>query len=302
MVNNAVGRKVLTEINGISQIPFLGIGKYNPNGLKATTPIHSCSDFPMDGNKVVSSLTDALKKVGIKDGMTISSHHHFRNGDLVMNNIFDICHKLSIKGLRWFPSATFPCHAPIIDYMRNGTVDLVEGSFNGDIGRFVSYGDMAKIGVLRSHGGRWQAVQDGEVHIDIAIISAPTADPFGNSTGDRGPSACGSLGFALVDSFYADKVIVVTDNLVPFPCIPWQIQGQNVDHVVVVDKIGNPDKIVSGTTAITLSKEKLGIAEMTAEFVKAAGIIKNGFSFQAAAGGISLAFIKYVKKIALINI
>lgn len=297
MVNNAVGRKVLTEINGISQIPFLGIGKYNPNGLKATTPIHSCSDFPMDGNKVVSSLTDALKKVGIKDGMTISSHHHFRNGDLVMNNIFDICHKLSIKGLRWFPSATFPCHAPIIDYMRNGTVDLVEGSLNGDIGRFVSYGDMAKIGVLRSHGGRWQAVQDGEVHIDIAIISAPTADPFGNSTGDRGPSACGSLGFALVDSFYADKVIVVTDNLVPFPCIPWQIQGQNVDHVVVVDKIGNPDKIVSGTTAITLSKEKLGIAEMTAEFVKAAGIIKNGFSFQAGAGGISLAFLKYVKKV-----
>jgi len=297
MVNNAVGRKVLTEINGISQIPFLGIGKYNPNGLKATTPIHSCSDFPMDGNKVVNSLTDALKKVGIKDGMTISSHHHFRNGDLVMNNIFDICHKLSIKGLRWFPSATFPCHAPIIDYMRNGTVDLVEGSLNGDIGRFVSYGDMAKIGVLRSHGGRWQAVQDGEVHIDIAIISAPTADPFGNSTGDRGPSACGSLGFALVDSLYADKVIVVTDNLVPFPCIPWQIQGQNVDHVVVVDKIGNPAKIVSRTTAITLSKEKLGIAEMTAKFVKAAGIIKNGFSFQAGAGGISLAFLKYVKKV-----
>jgi citrate lyase subunit alpha/citrate CoA-transferase len=69
-----------------------------------------------------------------------------------------------------------------------------------------------------------------------------------------------------------------------------------VDYVVVLDKIGEPDKIVAGTTAITLSKERLGIAEMTAKFVKTAGIIKDGFSFQAGAGGISLAFSKYVKE------
>jgi citrate lyase alpha subunit len=44
---------------------------------------------------------------------------------------------------------------------------------------------MRGMGVLRSHGGRWQAIQDGEVHIDIAVIAAPTADPFGNANGDR---------------------------------------------------------------------------------------------------------------------
>jgi citrate lyase subunit alpha/citrate CoA-transferase len=296
MVKNAIGRMVPVEINSIPQTPFMGVGKYKPDGLKATSPIRSCSDYPMDGNKIVQSLKDVLQKAGIRNGMTISSHHHFRNGDLVMNQVFDMCHELGVRGLRWFPSATFPCHAHIIDHMKNGTVDLVEGSLNGDIGRFVSYGDMRKTGTLRSHGGRWQAVQDGEVHIDIAIIAAPTADTFGNATGDRGPSACGSLGFALVDSLYADKVVVVTDNLVPFPCIPWQIQGQNVDHVVVVDKIGEPDKIIAGTTAITSSKERLGIAEMTAKFVQAAGIIKEGFSFQAGAGGISLAFAKYLKE------
>ena len=150
---------------------------------------------------------------------------------------------------------------------------------------------------MRSHGGRWQAVQDGEVHIDIAIIAAPTADMFGNATGDRGPSACGSLGFALVDSIYADKVIVVTDNLIPFPCIPWQIKGHDVDHVVLIDKIGDPEKIVSGNTAKILSKQRLKIAEMTAKFVQVAGIIKEGFSFQSGAGGISLAFAMYVKQI-----
>ena len=296
LVKNALGRIVPSVINGIPQIPFMGIGKYKPDGLKSILSINSCSDYPMDGNKVSHSLKHALLKSGIRDGMTISSHHHFRNGDLIMNQVFDELSLLGIKGLRWFPSATFPCHDPIIDHIKNGTIDLVEGSLNGDIGRFVSLGKMQKTGVLRSHGGRWQAVQDGEVHIDIAIIAAPTADMFGNATGDRGPSACGSLGFALVDSIYADKVIVVTDNLIPFPCIPWQIKGHDVDHVVLIDKIGDPEKIVSGNTAKILSKQRLKIAEMTAKFVQVAGIIKEGFSFQAGTGGISLAFAMYVKQ------
>jgi len=38
---------------------------------------------------------------------------------------------------------------------------------------------MRGMGVLRSHGGRYQAIQDGEVHVDIAVIAAPTADFFG---------------------------------------------------------------------------------------------------------------------------
>jgi citrate lyase subunit alpha/citrate CoA-transferase len=149
--------------------------------------------------------------------------------------------------------------------------------------------------VLRSHGGRWQAIQDGEVKIDIAVIAAPTADPFGNADGSHGPSACGSLGFALADSIYADHVIVVTDNLVPFPCIPSQIQGNNVDHVVEVNCIGDPSKIVSGTTQITKSPERQLIAEYVARFMRDAGIMRDGFSFQAGAGGIALAFVAHLK-------
>jgi citrate lyase subunit alpha/citrate CoA-transferase len=95
---------------------------------------------------------------------------------------------------------------------------------------------------------------------------------------------------------YADKVIVVTDNLVPFPCTPWQIQGNNVDAVVVVDSIGDPAQIVSGTTQITRSPDRLKIAEFTARFVRDAGIMKPGFSFQAGAGGIALAFADYLRR------
>lgn len=299
MIKNAAGRLVPDMINGNPQIPYQGVGKYIPDGRKAAPPIRTSGNFPLDGNKIVDSLAAALEKAGLKDGMTISNHHHFRNGDLIMNQVFDIAAEKGVKGLRWFPSAAFPCQAPIIEHIKSGVIDWIEGSLNGPLGDFASKGGMRGTGVLRSHGGRWQAVQDGEVHIDIAIIAAPTADAFGNATGDRGSSACGLLGFGLVDSLYADKVIVVTDNLVPFPCIPWQIQGQNVDYVVVMDKIGDPAKIVSGTTELTKSPDRLYIAELTAKFVRDAGIMKEGFSFQAGAGGTALAFAIYLRQFML---
>ena len=294
-VKNAAGRMVPTEVNGKKQVPFQGVHGFKPKGHKAAPLISSCSDYPMDGNKVVGSIKEALEKAGLKDGMTISSHHHFRNGDLIMNQVFDAAAELNTKGLMWFPSAAFPCHEPMIKHLDSGVIHHIEGSLNGPLGRYASEGKMAGLAVLRSHGGRWQAIQDGDVHIDIAVIAAPTADPLGNATGDRGPSACGLLGFGLADSMYADKVIVVTDNLVPFPCIPWQIQGQNIDYVVVLDKVGEPEKIVSGTTQLTKSPDRLYIAELTARFVKAAGIMQDGFSFQGGAGGTALAFAIYLK-------
>ncbi|MFH1312104.1 MAG: citrate lyase subunit alpha [Candidatus Eisenbacteria bacterium] len=296
LVRNAAGRLVPTVANGKEQVPYKGVAKYKPEGTKAAPPIASCRDYPSDGNKVVKDLKTALKAAGLKDGMTISTHHHLRDGDLVANMIFDIAAEMGVKDLMWFPSASFPCQAKNIDHMDSGVIHHIEGSMNGPLGRYCSEGKMRGMGMLRSHGGRYQAVQDGEVHIDIAVIAAPTSDPFGNSNGLTGPSACGLLGFALADSQYADKVIVVTDNLIPFPCIPWQIQGNYVDHVVVVDKLGDPEKIISGTTQITRSPDRLLIAEMTAQFVREAGLIKDGFSFQAGAGGTSLAFAIFLKE------
>jgi citrate lyase subunit alpha/citrate CoA-transferase len=201
---------------------------------------------------------------------------------------------MGVRDLTWFPSASFPCHEPIVNHLESGVVHHIEGSMNGKLGDFCSHGKMRGMGVLRSHGGRYQAVQDDEVHIDIAVIAAPTADAFGNANGVNGPSACGLLGFALADSQYADKVIVVTDHLVPFPCVPWQIQGQYVDSVVVVDKVGEPEKIISGTAEITRSPDRLSIAELAARFVDAAGLMKDGFSFQAGAGGTALSFSIYL--------
>lgn len=296
LVKNAAGRMVPTEVNGEKQIPFKGVNQHRPDGNKAKSTIRTCIDYPEDGNKVVKDLKTALKKAGLKDGMTISTHHHLRDGDRVTNMLFDTIKEMGIKNIRWFPSASFPCHQHLIPYLEDGTIHHIEGSMNGPLGRFTTAGKMKGMGVLRSHGGRYQAVQDGEVHIDIAVILSPTADPFGNGNGVTGKSACGLIGFALADSEYADKVIMVTDNLVPFPCIPWQIQGNNVDYVVQIDSLGDSAKIVSGTTEVTKSPDRLLIAEYVARFIDESGIMKDGFSFQAGAGGTNLAFVLYLKE------
>ncbi len=204
---------------------------------------------------------------------------------------------MGVRDLVWFPSASFPCNEPLIKYLGDGTINRIEGSMNGPLGRFVSEGRMNGTAVLRSHGGRVQAIQDGEVKIDIAVLVAPSADSFGNARGRGGQSACGVLGYAKADALYADKVIVVTDNLVDLPCLPMEIEGNYVDYVVVVDKIGIPERIVSGTTQITKSPDRLLIAELTASFLEKSGILKDGISLQAGAGGTSLAIAVFIHEI-----
>jgi len=289
MIKNAIGRLVPTSVNGEKVIPFKGINNHRPQGNKYAPRISTAIDFPDKDSKLQPSLEKALKAAGMKDGMTISTHHHLRNGDFIANQVFKIAQENKVKDLVWFPSASFPCHAPIIDQLKDGTINRIEGSMNGPLGKFVSEGKMKGTAVLRSHGGRYQAIQDGEVKIDIAVIAAPTADSFGNANGLHGKSACGGLGYALADFQYADKVIIVTDNLVDFPAVPMQVEGNYVDYVVKVDSIGDPNKIVSGTTRITKSPDRLMIADLTTKFCQAAGILVNGFSFQMGAGGTSLA-------------
>ncbi|MDZ7338599.1 MAG: citrate lyase subunit alpha [candidate division KSB1 bacterium] len=292
LVENAIGRLVPTEVEGRKLRPFQGAHADKGGGRTAGAPIRAASQFR---NKLLKSLDEAIDACDIKDGMTVSFHHHLRDGDYVVNMVMEKLARRGLKDLVVAPSALFPCHEPLVRHIEKGVVRRVEGSMNGPVGRACSLGKMPSVCVLRSHGGRYRAIQDGDLHIDVAFIAAPAADAHGNANGLYGKSACGPLGFALADSLYADKVVVITDNLVPFPCYPWSIQGGNVDYVVQVEAIGDPSRIVSGTTVITRSPTRLLIAKYAAQLVVDSGIMyEPHFSFQAGAGGVSLAFVQYM--------
>ncbi|HNV68120.1 MAG TPA: citrate lyase subunit alpha, partial [Candidatus Ozemobacteraceae bacterium] len=285
---NSIGRRIPTEIEGRKLTPYQGAFSHRPSGRIAGCPIPTTTHRGRI-DKVVTNWDALLDKLPLRDGITISFHHHLRNGDQVVNEVVKRLAARGLKNLVIAPSALFPTHDELVPFIESGVISHVEGSMNGQVGVACSRGKMKHTAILRSHGGRYRAIQDGDLHIDIAFIAAPTADEFGNATGVHGKSACGPMLYALPDSLWADTVVVITDNLVRYPCIPWSIQGGNVDHVLTVESIGDPTKIVSGTTKLTKSPTQLLIAEMTAQFIEEAGIMKDGFSYQAGAGGISLA-------------
>ncbi len=249
-------------------------------------------------DKLVGSIKEALQLAGIKDGMTISFHHHLRNGDYVINNTVKAMEEIGVKDITLSASSLFQVHAPIIDAFEKEIITGVESDYiGGDVGRAISEGKLKKKAIFRSHGHRPSDIATGKIHIDIAVIAAPTSDPAGNCSGKYGPSACGSLGYAIPDAMYADKVIIVTDNLVPYPLFDVSIPETQVDYVVKVDSIGDPKGIVSSTTQITRDPAGLRIAKYASDVIYHSGLLKDGFSFQTGAGGASLATAAYLKDI-----
>ncbi|NLO57986.1 MAG: citrate lyase subunit alpha, partial [Synergistaceae bacterium] len=249
-----------------------------------------------EGGKIAATLEEAFRSAEVRDGMTISFHHHLRDGDLVVNMALDVLAKMGIRDLVLAPSALFPVHEDILRHVRSGVVRSIEGSVNGPVGRAASEGLFSSPVILRSHGGRARAMQSGELHVDIAVIGAPAADAMGNLSGISGPSACGSLGYAFTDAQYADRVIAVTDNLVSYPAVPFSIPQTLVDWVVPVERIGIPEKIVSGTLRVTRDPLRLIIARQVAKIVEESGLFLDGFSMQAGAGGISLAASAFIRE------
>lgn len=247
-------------------------------------------------NKLVTSIREAIQLSGLKDGMTVSFHHHLRNGDFVLNMVMDEIAALGIRDITVNASSLFDVHTPLLGHIKNGVVTGIATDYiAAGLGRAFSKGVMEKPVEFRTHGGRPRDIALGKTPIDVAFIAAPTADPMGNCSGKYGKSACGSLGYAYADAEYAKKTVVITDNLVPYPMQDWSIAENYIDYVVEVDAIGDPKGIVSGTTRITRDPVGLVMASHAVKVIEASGLLKDGFSFQTGAGGASLAAAKFLK-------
>lgn len=252
---------------------------------------------PFDGNgKVIQSLEQAIVNAKLEDGMTISFHHHFREGDYVINKVMNQIAQLGIKNLTLIPSSLGKVHEPLIGHIESGVVREIHTSgLRGRLAEFVSDGKLETPLIIRSHGGRARAIEAGEVKIDVAFLAVPRSDMMGNASGNGTHTECGSLGYAMVDAQFADTVILITDDLCSYPNMPASITQDLVDMVVVLDEIGDPNGIASGATRYTKNPKELKIAEYAAKTIINHPAYKEGFSFQTGSGGSSLAVTRYLK-------
>lgn len=296
-MKNLIGREVPTSIKGFKELrPYNGEFAFTP-GRSTAAPKMRASLPHRD--KVLSSLVEAVEKVGLKDGMTISFHHHLRNGDYLIRLVMEAVAAKGLKDITIAASSLASCHDFLVDYIKDGTVTALETSgLRGALGKFITLNPEAvkKPTIIRSHGGRARAIEAGELHIDVAFMGAPTCDRRGNCTGRVGKSAFGSMGYAMVDSAYADQVVVITDNLVDEPVYPYSVNQSYVDYIVAVEEIGDPAGIASDAIRITKNPTQLVMAQYAADMMEASGYLKEGFSMQMGSGGASLAVGKYLRE------
>lgn len=252
-------------------------------------------------NKIVESLEKAIELSGLQNGMTVSFHHHFRGGDYIVNMVMDKLAEMGFRNLVLAASSLTDCHAPLIRHIKNGVIKRIETSgLRGELAEAISHGLMEYPVVFRSHGGRAYAIETGELHIDVAFLGAPSSDPYGNANGyirekDQG-IMCGSMGYAKCDAQYADKTVIITNNIVPYPNTPFGIPESDVDFVVEVDEIGDPAGIMKGATRFTSNPKELLIAETCANVIEGTGRFKNGWSVQMGSGGASLAVARFLRE------
>lgn len=292
MAINKVGKdipEVFAQQYGVYDGELANIADYE----ESTRKLHPVK--PTD-KKMLGSIREAIEKTGLKDGMTISFHHHFREGDFVMNMVMDQIAKMGFKNISIAPSSIANVHEPLIGHIKSGVVtNITSSGLRDKVGAAISQGIMENPVVIRSHGGRARAIVRGDIHIDVAFLGAPSSDEYGNVNGTSGKTTCGSLGYAMVDAKYADKVVAITDSLMPYPNTPISIPQTDVDYVVVVDAIGDPEGIAKGATRFTKNPKELLIAEYASKVIINSPYYKQGFSFQTGTGGASLAVTRFLK-------
>ncbi|TXN41824.1 citrate lyase subunit alpha [Methylobacterium sp. WL30] len=272
--------------------PFAGAFADRGRVTRAGLTVHPARP---EGKKLLPDLDAAIRACGLRDGATISFHHHLRNGDAVLNQVLDAVARAGLRGITVAASALFAVHAPLIEHIRAGVVTgLAASTIYGPLALAVSQRILTKPVLMYTHGGRARAVESGDLRIDVAFVAAPVADSYGNLNGTHGRAACGPLGYAVTDAQGAERVVAVTDTLVPYPAVPIEIGQDWVDFVVPIASIGDPSLIVSGTTRATTDPVALGIAETAASVIAASGLLTDGFSFQTGAGGASLAAAAYL--------
>ena len=148
---NAVGREIPEEIlERTGKEVFQGNnykdGKAFQKASPKVTPV-----MRNDHDKMVQNIHEALVKCNAHDGMTVSFHHHFREGDLVVCMVMEEIHKMGFKNITLSASSLGKAHDALVPMIEDGTIVNIESSgVRGKIGDAISHGKLKGLATMRS--------------------------------------------------------------------------------------------------------------------------------------------------------
>ena len=120
---NKLGRELPKEIEGIGELEkYSGVWAKRPKGRKATTQLFAVK---VGETKILDDLEEAIKRCGLKDGMTVSFHHHLRNGDFIVNMVMNKLRDMGFKNLTLASSSLNTIHSRLIDHISEGVITRI---------------------------------------------------------------------------------------------------------------------------------------------------------------------------------
>ncbi len=248
-----------------------------------------------NGPRIAASLREAIEACSLRHGSVVSFHHHFRDGDRTMAAVFAELADAGLRDLTLAASSLFPTHATLIPFVTAGVIGrIITDYVRGPLADAIVEGRLGGLSVLQTHGGRARAIESGELRIDAAFVAAPLAHVSGATTGRGGRLACGPLGYPMVDAAYARTTVVLADTITADELPHTDIPAHHVDVMVAFADPGDPAGIRSGSTLPQETQEARLISAMVVRIIEAAGLIRQGFSFQTGAGGFSLSGVSLI--------
>ena len=146
---NAVGREIPEEIlKETGKQAFQGAYAFDGYEYQKAAPKVRAVNDPQR-SKLVENIHEALVKCGIRDGMTLSFHHHFREGDYVLNMVMEEVHKMGVRDITICASSLGKANDPIVPYIEDGTVTGLQSSgVRGRIGEAISSGKLKNLAII----------------------------------------------------------------------------------------------------------------------------------------------------------
>lgn len=246
-------------------------------------------------DKQVRDLSAAFDLFGIQNGYVLSFHHHYRNGDRLINAVMEEAARRGLQGLIIAPSSLFPVHAPLVGHIDSGVIGgIITDYAKGPVADAMMSGALRTLPLLQSHGGRARALSTGLLKVDVAFIGASLSRPDGACTGRGGAVPCGPLGYIQVDATYARHSVVCAHEITDLPLPHIDIPAMHVDAVIPFANPGDVGGIASDTTLPAQTPQSHMIGTLVAKVIAATGLLQDGMSLQTGAGGYSLAAVPLI--------
>ena len=133
MMVNSLGRELPEKVGSYTVRP------YGSTAAETAAPARTNRLVGIRGGgeiKLLKSIGEALEACGLRSGMTISFHHSFREGDLVVGQVMEAIRARGIRDLRFAPSAVVNLsNFSLADYVLDGTITRIEASgIRGELG------------------------------------------------------------------------------------------------------------------------------------------------------------------------